>query len=331
MKRNILLSIALLYTVLFVLHCSHDNTVTPTGPEVVVSSVTPNQVGEGAVDVKISIAGIGFTNTSTVDLGPNINILEKDIPNPQTINLKIRVSKNAAPGARTVTVNTGAAVAQLPNGLTVESNRLPVADFTITPSSGTQNVTYAFDASASTDPDGNIVRYDWDFGDGATAHGVTAKHKYSKGGDFTVALTLTDSSSAESTKRKLLRVTFFDRAQAEKEINDVVVEFLTLFGKIETLTAEEITVGFSDSPDCPGKAREINTINQQKPNIREAFVDVYDPATVTNLTETGAHASLAARFYGTYVDGTNYDGVATHDFVMVNEPTGWHICSYTVQ
>jgi hypothetical protein len=287
-------------------------------------------VAEGALDVKLTIDGSGFTNTTTVDLGANINILEQEIPDAQHIKVTVRVSKNAEPGPRNVTVNTGAATAQLPNGITIESNLLPVADFTVNPTRGTQNTVYTFDATASKDPDGDIVRYDWDFGDGASARGVVVKHKYAKGGEFKVALTLTDSASSQSIARKKVQVTFFDKAAAEKEINHVVVEFLTLFGQIETLSAEEICVGFSDSPSCPGKAKEIHTIEKEQPNAGRAFVDVYDPATITQLNETTAHASLTARFYGTYADGTDYDGVATHDFYMVNEPTGWRICDYVV-
>ena len=151
------------------------------------------------------------------------------------------------------------------------------------------------------------------------------------GGDFKVALTVTDSASAEAIIRKKVKATFFDRDEAEKEINHVLVEFLTLFGQIETLSAQQITVGFSDSPSCPGKAHEMFTINQEQPTIQEAFVNIYDPSTITQLSETTAHAYLAARFYGTYTNGTTYDGEATHFFTLVNESQGWRICDYTLQ
>ncbi len=49
-----------------------------------------------------------------------------------------------------------------------------------------------FAAFASTDSDGTIVSYDWDFGDGQTAPGISATHAYTNNGTFTVRLTVTD-------------------------------------------------------------------------------------------------------------------------------------------
>jgi PKD repeat protein len=65
-------------------------------------------------------------------------------------------------------------------------------------------VEIVFNASASYDPDGFIVSYLWDFGDGTNATGVTAEHTYLLNGSFTVTLTVTDddgdSTIAQATK-----------------------------------------------------------------------------------------------------------------------------------
>jgi hypothetical protein len=52
----------------------------------------------------------------------------------------------------------------------------------------------SFDASSSTDGEGTIASYDWDFGDG-TAHGTgaTPTHQYASVGTFPVTLTVTDN------------------------------------------------------------------------------------------------------------------------------------------
>jgi hypothetical protein len=50
----------------------------------------------------------------------------------------------------------------------------PVADFTVT----VDGVTVVVDASPSYDPDGQIVSFDWDFGDGTTDSGMIATHTY---------------------------------------------------------------------------------------------------------------------------------------------------------
>ena len=52
---------------------------------------------------------------------------------------------------------------------------------------------YRFDGSQSTDPDGQIVSYDWDMGDGATRNGITVDYCYTHPGHYTVRLTVTDN------------------------------------------------------------------------------------------------------------------------------------------
>ena len=62
--------------------------------------------------------------------------------------------------------------------------------------------TLTFSASGS-DPDGDALTYNWQFGDGGSATGQTATHIYQRAGTFTVAMTVTDgrggSGSASTT------------------------------------------------------------------------------------------------------------------------------------
>jgi len=78
-------------------------------------------------------------------------------------------------------------------------NRPPVALFTENATIVSQDEAIHFDASESCDPDGTIVSYSWDFGDGNTATGVTADHAYSEDGNYTVTLTITDDDGASAT------------------------------------------------------------------------------------------------------------------------------------
>lgn len=74
----------------------------------------------------------------------------------------------------------------------------PVAEFTYT----TANLTATFDASGSSDPDGTIVDYAWDFGDGATSSGATDTgpvHVYVGAGTYTATLTVTDNDGLTAT------------------------------------------------------------------------------------------------------------------------------------
>jgi len=65
------------------------------------------------------------------------------------------------------------------------------------------SLTCSFDGSASTDPDGSISSYAWDFGDSQTGTGATPSHTYGSAGAYTVKLTVTDNAgkTASTTKQ----------------------------------------------------------------------------------------------------------------------------------
>jgi PKD repeat protein len=66
-------------------------------------------------------------------------------------------------------------------------------------SSGCTDLGCSFDGSGSTDSDGTIVAYRWDFGDGNTATGATASHTYAVAGSYTVTLEVEDDDGATAT------------------------------------------------------------------------------------------------------------------------------------
>jgi len=69
------------------------------------------------------------------------------------------------------------------------------------PYDGTEGVLLGFNGSGSDDPDGDIVQYDWNFGDGNTAidGGLTPSNTYAASGEYTVTLTVTDDDSETGT------------------------------------------------------------------------------------------------------------------------------------
>lgn len=75
----------------------------------------------------------------------------------------------------------------------------PSASFTAAPTSGVAPLPVSFDASTSSDSDGSIASYNWSFGDGAIASGMTTSHSYTRAGTFTATLTVTDSQGLTDT------------------------------------------------------------------------------------------------------------------------------------
>ena len=79
------------------------------------------------------------------------------------------------------------------------TNRAPIASFTATPTNGNPPLLVAFDARASSDPDGDPLGYNWNFGDNTTGVGAIPTHTYSAGGTYTASLVVTDTFGLAAT------------------------------------------------------------------------------------------------------------------------------------
>lgn len=82
----------------------------------------------------------------------------------------------------------------------------PVASFTAIPSQGEAPLYVNFDASESYDPDGNIVTYKWNFGDGNQDTGITTSHTYTNKGVRTATLAVTDNDENSSSSSQKITI-----------------------------------------------------------------------------------------------------------------------------
>jgi uncharacterized repeat protein (TIGR01451 family) len=82
----------------------------------------------------------------------------------------------------------------------------PTAALAITPESGEAALTVALNGSASSDTDGNIVKYVWTSSDGQTATGENAELTFNEAGDYTVTLEITDNDGAINSATKNVKV-----------------------------------------------------------------------------------------------------------------------------
>jgi PKD repeat protein len=105
----------------------------------------------------------------------------------------------------TVTDNDGVTASD--SVVVTVSNTAPSAVVSATPQSGNFPLTVAFDGGRSSDPDGTITAYSWQFGDGATGQGATISHTYAARGTYTAKLTVTDNGGKTATAQVTISVT----------------------------------------------------------------------------------------------------------------------------
>lgn len=74
------------------------------------------------------------------------------------------------------------------------------------PSSGKVSEPLPFDGTGSKDPDGQIVSYTWEFGDGASAGGFSVSHTYSVSGTYQVTLTVVDNDGLSAQASQVVMI-----------------------------------------------------------------------------------------------------------------------------
>lgn len=77
----------------------------------------------------------------------------------------------------------------------VDGNNPPIAKATVSPLSGAIPLAVSFSASGSSDPDGQPIEYEWDFGDGGRSSEVSPTHVYTTVGTFTARLTVREATA----------------------------------------------------------------------------------------------------------------------------------------
>ena len=171
-------------------------TLTVTNP----ISTTPVIVKGLRVDLPV---GFSYTNGSTrgaVSADPSIVDGQLEWTTPITVPAagSVQVAFDVVVGGRTGTFASAAEGNALPFSIastgpaalvTIIDDQPPVAVATSgTPVDGAVN----FDGTLSTDADGTIVAYSWDFGDGKSGTGASPAHAYELSGFYDVQLTVTD-------------------------------------------------------------------------------------------------------------------------------------------
>ena len=86
-------------------------------------------------------------------------------------------------------------------------NLSPTARISASPTTGVAPLAVSFNGSTSSDSDGTISSYAWNFGDGQTGSSVTLSHTYTTAGTYTATLTVTDNQGATNATTQTITVT----------------------------------------------------------------------------------------------------------------------------
>jgi|GEM_PF-705754 len=124
-------------------------------------------------------------------------------------------------------------------------NQPPVASFAYS----CAGLTCEFDGSGSSDPDGTIVGYAWDFGDGASGGNQVTSHTYAAAGTYNVTLTVTDEDGAEGSQTK--SVTAGETAAGVMHVADLDGSGLTV-NRTKWKAQIVVTVVDGESNPVPG-------------------------------------------------------------------------------
>ena len=166
--------------------------------------------------------------------------------------------------------------------------------------------TVPFDGSRSADPDGTVVGYAWDFGDGATSKGAQVSHGFTAAGTYTVALTVTDDRGATGRATLTATVTDAPPPPPPPPVNQPPVAVLT--GPATGLTGDTLTFDGTGSHDPDGQ-------------VVAWALDFGDGS--TSATATATHAFAAPGTYTvtlTVTDDAGATGKATLDVAIADPP-----------
>jgi alpha-tubulin suppressor-like RCC1 family protein/PKD repeat protein/lysophospholipase L1-like esterase len=228
-------------------------------PSINTLFVVPNQTattpaavpaGTGQVSFSSSWPGSDMAMSLVSPTGRQITraTVASDVQHVVGRTYEVTTIQNPEPGQWTVK-EFGANVS--PDGEMVRINAVsvppinlpPTARFSASATDGTAPLAINFNARASTDSDGSVASFSWDFGDGSTASGAVVSHVYGQPGTFQAHLTVTDNGGAQGLASQTIRVR-----------NNVIAFSSTRDGKLAIYTMKPDGTGqtrltFTDAQD----------------------------------------------------------------------------------
>jgi PKD repeat protein len=266
----------------------------PNVAPVPVATATPSS-GRAPLEVQLSSAGSsdsdGMISTYRWDFGDGSEPVN-------TPDAQHTYGPGTWTATLTVTDDDGAS-ATMP--VTIEStvNQAPTAAATATPSSGTAPLEVAFDSSGSTDADGTIVSWFWEFGDGATSVEPNPTHQYAAG-TYVATLHVTDDEGGTASTTVPVRSNAGPTAVASADVTSGDGPLTVTFTGSGSLDPDGSIVSYQWDFGDGDASTEADPTHTYSPGIHTATLTVTDDegatatATVTIDVNSRPTSSVSA-------------------------------------
>ena len=162
----------------------------------------------------------------------------------------------------------------------VESNTRPPIAHLIAPATALEGDALPMSGSGSLAPDGTVVSYAWDFGDGGAGEGISVSHTYAQDGVYTVRLTVTDDRGLVDSE--VLTVTVANVAPVVTAVPD---------GSLDVGATYTVTGSFDD----PGADAWTATVNWGDGSALEQVSLSGRSFTLTHIYTTGGAYPVTIR------------------------------------
>ena len=230
MKKKYYLVILFLVLAMFLSGCSGGGTTPP-----ITTNQSPTASFTATPTSGTAPLAVSFDASSSSDSDGSIisyawDFKDGNTGNGQTINHTF--SSTGSYNVMLTVIDNEGATDSVTKTITVTdpitTNQSPTASFTATPTSGTAPLAVSFDASSSSDSDGTIINYVWDFKDGSTGSGQSINHTFSSIGSYSVKLTVTDDKGATGSTTKTITVTYDTEADFDVCENILIAFYAAL-------------------------------------------------------------------------------------------------------
>jgi chitodextrinase len=164
-----------------------------------------------------------------------------------------------------------------------DGNKKPIASIVANNTIIFEGETIFFNGSGSHDPDGEIMEYKWDFGDGSFENMESCSHRFTSHGTFTVTLTVRDNKSAYGDSSIIITV--------KEVVNKLPIASIKMYVEKSVIhQGDTITFDSSESYDEDGEITKYSWdlgdgLLHEEESISKIFDEVGEFTIILTVTD----------------------------------------------